>query len=214
MSIVLYNLNASPPCRAVRIVAKLIGLNLELKPLNVLRGEHLKPEYLQLNPVHTVPTIVDDGFVLWESRAIMRYLVDMYAPDHSLYPKDVKKRATIERLLDFDIGTLYQSITDYFFSYLMRGKRKDAEKEEVFKKALQQLETLLGDKKYLTGNDITLADVAVMSSLTVPEAVRYNIAGYPKVKSWYEGLQRDLSLVNEINEKGIEEFRAAFQKDG
>lgn len=53
------------------------------------------------------------------SRAIMRYLVDMYAPNHSLYPKDVKRRALIDQFLDYDLGTLYKNISDYFVGALL-----------------------------------------------------------------------------------------------
>ena len=50
MSIDLYNLDASPPCRAVRMVAKEIGVELNLKDLDFTNGEHLKPEFLKVSP--------------------------------------------------------------------------------------------------------------------------------------------------------------------
>lgn len=48
------------------MLAKMIGVELELKTLNVLEGEQLKPEFVQLNPQHTIPTLDDHGLVLWE----------------------------------------------------------------------------------------------------------------------------------------------------
>ncbi|XP_050028635.2 glutathione S-transferase D7-like [Dermacentor andersoni] len=212
MSIVLYQLNASPPCRAVRIVARLVGIVLELKDVNVLAKEQMEDSFLKLNPMHTIPTLQDDNFVLWESRAIMRYLVDMYAPDHSLYPKDVRKRALIDQFLDYDLGTFYRTVADYFYSYLLKGEPKCEKKEEAFLNSLGSMEHLLGDKprRFLTGSQMTLADVALMESLTVPETMNYDLSSFPGVKAWYDWMQSKLCTVNEVNVEGIAQFRACI----
>ncbi|XP_075542921.1 glutathione S-transferase D7-like [Dermacentor variabilis] len=212
MSIVLYQLNASPPCRAVRIVARLVGIVLELKDVNVLAKEQMEDYFLKLNPMHTIPTLQDDNFVLWESRAIMRYLVDMYAPDHSLYPKDVRKRALIDQFLDYDLGTFYRTVADYFYSYLLKGEPKCEKKEEAFRSSLRSMEHLLGDKprRFLTGSQMTLADVALMESLTVPETMDYDLSSFPSVKAWYDWMQSKLCTVNEVNVEGIAQFRACI----
>lgn len=61
-----------------------------------------------MNPQHCVPTLIDDGFVLWESRAIAIYLVEKTHPKgHPLYPNDVKQRAIINQRFQFDVGTLH-----------------------------------------------------------------------------------------------------------
>jgi glutathione S-transferase len=124
MAPTLYMIHASPPVRAVLITAKAIGLDLTEKEIDFFQGEYLKPEYLkvsdllyhvefieprlQLNPQHTVPTLVDDdGFVVWDSHAIATYLVSKYAKDDSLYPKDLKKRAIVDQRLHFESGVLF-----------------------------------------------------------------------------------------------------------
>lgn len=69
-----------------------------------------------MNPQHCIPTLNDNGFVLWESRAIMQYLQNQYGKDDSLYPKDPKKRAIVDQRLYFDLGTLYARFADYYVS--------------------------------------------------------------------------------------------------
>uniref|UniRef100_V5H717 Putative glutathione s-transferase delta 2 mori glutathione s-transferase delta n=1 Tax=Ixodes ricinus TaxID=34613 RepID=V5H717_IXORI len=162
MSLVLYQMKASPPCRAVIIVAKLTGLVLELKVVNVLTKDQMKPEFLKMNQAHTIPTLVDDTFVL-VGKPGHHALPGGHCtrPNHPLYPKDIKKRALIDQLLDFDIGTLYKDISTYFYSYLLKGQPKDSQKEEAMKASLRTFESILGDKsqRYLVGKEKSLADI-------------------------------------------------------
>lgn len=68
-----------------------------------------KQKLFQLNPQHTVPILVDDDFVLWDSHAIAGYLVGQYGEDDTLYPKDdSRKRAVIDQRLHFEGGVLYE----------------------------------------------------------------------------------------------------------
>lgn len=75
MTLTLYYTELSPPVRASLLTIKALGLNVDLKPVNLMTGEHLTPEYLQKNPFHTVPTLEDGEFTIWDSHAINSYLV-------------------------------------------------------------------------------------------------------------------------------------------
>ena len=107
MAIDLYYMPPSPPCRAVVMTAKMVGVELNLKMLNPMTGEQMKPEFLAINPQHNIPTIADDGFYLNESRAICTYLINQYAKDDTLYPKNPKVRALVDQRLYFDMGVFY-----------------------------------------------------------------------------------------------------------
>ena len=102
MTVDIYYLPYSAPCRAVLMTAKMAGVDADLKLLNVMAGEQMKPEFLKMNPQHTIPTIDDGGFYLWESRSICTYLVQKYAPNDRLYPKDLHKRAVVDQRLFFE----------------------------------------------------------------------------------------------------------------
>lgn len=110
MSLKLYHFPPSAPSRGALLAARAIGVPLEVKIVNLFEKEHLKESFIKLNPQHTVPTFVDDGFVLWESRAIGSYLADKYGKDDQFYPKDLKKRAVVNQRLYFDASNLFVKI--------------------------------------------------------------------------------------------------------
>nr|CAH7759430.1 unnamed protein product [Callosobruchus chinensis] len=108
----------SPAVRGTLLTVKALGLSLELKDVDLMTGEHMTPEYLEMNPFHTVPTLQDGNFTVWDSHAINCYLVDKYGKDDSLYPKDLQRRATIHQRLFFNCGMLFPNLSAIVVSIL------------------------------------------------------------------------------------------------
>lgn len=207
MSIVLYQLPASGPCRAIAMTAQHIGVEITTKNVDLMAGEQLKPEFVEMNPQHCVPTIDDGGFYLWESRAIQTYLVNKYAPDSPVYPKEPKARAIVDRMLYFDIGTLYKAEGDFLYPQLFMGKPADAEKEESFKKALVLLEGFLEKTPYVAGDHLTLADFSIVASLSFAEVADYSFDPYPKITAWLKTMKSEVPNYKEINDVPLNEFK-------
>ncbi len=80
-----------------------LNVPYEDKKVDVAAGENRKPEFLKMNPEHTIPVYKEGDLVLYESRAILTYLAAKHG-DEKLYPKDLKKRAQVESKLYFDAG--------------------------------------------------------------------------------------------------------------
>lgn len=90
--------------------------------MDLWKKEQLNKDFVKINPQHTVPTLNDNGFILWESRAIAIYLADRNHPDvHPLYPKEVHQRAVIDQRLYFDCGTLQPRLKDICVSHSMES---------------------------------------------------------------------------------------------
>jgi len=207
MTLDFYYVPGSAPCRIVMLTAKALGVDLNLKLVNLQEGEQLKPEYLKMNPQHTVPTLDDNGFYLWESRAIATYLANKYGKDDSLYPKDPQRRAVIDRLLYFDGCTLYSSFAAYAYPQVFGGAPPNPEKLADLKKSLTYVETFLGDKKYLTGDQMTLADLSLVASISTFELIDLKLDDWPKVSAWL-GRLKGLPYYKEANQDGIDMFKA------
>uniref|UniRef100_A0A0K8TVM2 Glutathione-S-transferase n=1 Tax=Epiphyas postvittana TaxID=65032 RepID=A0A0K8TVM2_EPIPO len=203
----LYYVPGSAPCRAVLLTAKALNINLNLKLVDLHSGEQLKPEYLKLNPQHTVPTLVDDGLSLWESRAIITYLVNKYGKGSPLYPEDPKARALVDQRLYFDIGTLYARFADYFYPQLFGGAPADPSKLAKIEEALKFLETFLEGQKYVAGPNLTVADLSLIASISSFEVTDIDFKKYSNVKRWYETVKSSAPGYQEANEKGLEAFK-------
>lgn len=110
MSVKLYHFPISGPSRGALLAARAVEVPIEMEIVNLFRKEQMKESFLKINPQHCVPTLDDDGFILWESRAIACYLADKYGKDDQYYPKDLKKRALVNQRLYFDSSALYVKI--------------------------------------------------------------------------------------------------------
>lgn len=110
MVLTLYHFPPSAPSRAALLAAKLVGVEVDVHVLNLFAKEQLQESFIKINPQHTVPTLVDGDFVVWDSHVIGPYLATSYAKIDSLYPTDPQKRALVDQRLYFDCGTLYPKI--------------------------------------------------------------------------------------------------------
>jgi glutathione S-transferase len=92
-----------PSPRVVGIVAlkNHLGLDCELRSINLDRGDQLAPDYVALNPNGKIPTLEDEGFVLWESNAILFYLAAR-RPESGLWPADLRDQADVMRWLAWE----------------------------------------------------------------------------------------------------------------
>jgi glutathione S-transferase len=99
MAIDFYHGHGSPFSWRVWLALEHKAIPYDLKVLSFAAGDTKKPEFVALNPRHQVPTIVDEGFVLWESTVILEYLDERFTPGTPLYPGDARSRGRIRRLV-------------------------------------------------------------------------------------------------------------------
>jgi len=208
----LFYTPGSPHCRAVLMCVSALKMDVELTKLDMYQKyEHKKPWFVNMNPQHTVPTINDNGFILWESRAILCYLVNKFAEGdpskQSLYPTDPELRANVDRLLYFDNGTLYRNIVDYFHPQLMSGEAPDEKRANALKQSLDYIDIFLDKSRYCAGDHLTIADFSILASVTQLEGMDYKVSSYPNLFKWVQRLKKELPYYESCNTAGIEMFR-------
>jgi glutathione S-transferase len=120
----LYHSPFSPFSRSVLLLCRYLNIDLEVKELNLLEEEQMSPEFLKINPQHCVPTLEENGFVLWESRAILNYLADTNG--QHLVPTSSKKKAIVNQRLYSEMDGIARKYADIFVRRINRHKNSES----------------------------------------------------------------------------------------
>ncbi len=155
-------------------------------------GGNRDPEYLRLNPNGLVPTIADDGFVLWEANAIVRYLAAKHGMG-TLCPEDLAERADADRWMDWQMGTLWANFRPAFIGLVRTSPddRDEARIEAAINKTAENwsiLDAYLSGRNYVTGPSFTMADVPLGATAYRWFNLDIERPSLPNLEAWYERL--------------------------
>ena len=187
----LYHVPLSPFCRKVRL--SLAEKKLEVELIEERYWER-DPDFIRRNPAGKVPVLKIDGRTIAESTAICEYIEEAY-PDPPLLPKDIGARHEVRRLVGWFDDKFHAEVTS---KLLYERVNKKITKEgypdstnvkagaRAIKKHLDYMTLLLDERRWLAGNELSLADFAAaghISSLDYISDVDWN--SYPTVRDWY-----------------------------
>jgi glutathione S-transferase len=194
----MMKLHVAPPSpRAFKVlaVARHLGLDFELVPVDLLHGANLRPEFVALNPNKKMPVLEDDGFVLWESNAIMQYLASK-KPEAGVLPSDPRRRADVSRWQFWETAHWDPSCATLIFERMLKQvlgqgdpSAAQIEKgEQEVRRFAAVLNGWLVGRRYLCGDHLTLADFSVGAWLNYAERAQYPIGDFREIERWYAGL--------------------------
>ncbi len=153
------------------------------------------PEYGMLNPNRLVPTIDDNGFVLWESNAIVRHLAQRYGRS-TLSPADEQTFAKADAWMDWSLTSIYNDIIGTCFLGMIRTAAKDRDMATInaaAKRAGEKLSILnqqLTGRSFLVGDNPTIADVAVGTLMYRYYNLPIQRPALANVEAWYARLAK------------------------
>jgi glutathione S-transferase len=187
-----------PSSRVLGIVAlqNHLALDCELKSIDLGRGDQLTPEYLALNPNRKMPTLEDDGFVLWESNAILFYMAAKH-PDSGLWPSDLKCQADVLRWLAWksahwdaeSVGmVVYEKTSKTVLGLGPPDPAFIARGEQNFTRFAAVLNNALRGKTWLIGEQLTIADFSIGALVPTAERMDLPVGKFSEILRWYKGL--------------------------
>ncbi len=182
--------------RKVLAVLEEKELDYEIKKLSFLNKDHLKEDYLKVNPNGEIPALVDETFTVYESTAIVEYLNDEY-PEPPLMPEDSEGRAQVRMIDDYCDLHLYPEIVRCMFKKILKQEELTAEDIKALSQKMKRIDDYLAGKSWLAG-DFSIADCAVMPAIASLEgfgvldecltsAALKSYAGRLKARKGYKG---------------------------
>jgi glutathione S-transferase len=190
---IVHGVEGSPFVNAVRIGLEEKGVPYEFADMPL--GAHKQPTYLALNPFGRIPAMEHDGFVVYETQAILRY-VDRAFSGPALQPTDVRQLARMDQIMNIHDWYMTPSITAGISFHrcvaslmgLVPDEEKIAAALPQSRTCLSELARLMGHAPYLAGDSLSLADIIVSAPFayftTTPEA-RELMAPHPALAAWW-----------------------------
>lgn len=177
-------------CRKVLAGLDLIGAPFEIQKVNYFTGEHKQPPYLEINPNGALPAATDGNLTLPESNAILQYAADMQKA-YQYYPQDLQQRADVNRWLLWEAATWFPSCYTYLVEYVVKPILKAEPDEKIianeapnWNKLASILDQRLAKSKWLSGDSVTIADIAVAAPMHLHKWQRLPLDGHPNLKRW------------------------------
>ncbi|XP_063050881.1 glutathione S-transferase theta-2 [Engraulis encrasicolus] len=192
----------SQPCRALQIFLRCTAIPHKVNRVALRKGEQKTPEYTKLNPMQRVPVMVDNGFVLTESDAILKYLATKYnAPDH-WYPREPQRRAKVDEYTAWHHTNTRPHAAKVFILEVLMPRMTGQPTEAIrvqnaladLSGTLDRLEDMfLKRQPFLCGDDISLADLLAICEIMQPLGGGRDILhDRPKLLRWKSRVQSAL----------------------
>ncbi|CAG9761828.1 unnamed protein product [Ceutorhynchus assimilis] len=211
MSPKLYGSDMNEGVRAVLLTARALNVEVLVVDVNIFSKDNVEKELVKINPDYTIPTLVDEDFISWDTHAILSHLVDKYSSSDALYPKESKDQ--VAQKLMFESDTLRPRVDSIIQATVVENEKEiPTEKISAITEAYKQLNNFLENKNYLTGDSLTIADlccVATVSTATVITPI--STEKYPNLSQWYRTC-KNLDYYEEANGVGLNKLDALVEQ--
>jgi glutathione S-transferase len=202
---IVYGPTFSTYVRTVRLALEEKPASYELVDVAMMKGAHKQPEFLARNPFGKVPAFSHDGFDLYETDAIVRY-IDQAVPGQDLQPLEAKPRARMNQIVGIVESFAYtcmitKLVMNRVVAPMMGGKPDEAAIKDALPSielCLKEFERLMGNGKFLAGDKLSLADLFVIPLYhyiaQTPEGQEL-LKPHGKIRAWWDQVKTRNSVV-------------------
>lgn len=180
----LYGLPLSGHSHRVRLMLSLLDLPYEDIVVDTANRAHKAPDYLAKHPFGQVPLLDDNGLILWDSNAILVYLVSTYDANNTWLPKDPQAAANVQQWLSVAAGPIFNGPCVARLVKLFNAPYDHAKAVDSAHATLAIMNDYLKDRSFLCGDSPTLADIACYSYIAHAPEGNVDLAAYNTLTRW------------------------------
>ncbi|MDP8265314.1 MAG: glutathione S-transferase family protein [Candidatus Aceula meridiana] len=191
----IYGGDLSSFCNKVRFAANAIGVEYEYVKINFKAKEHKTDEFLKMHPAGKIPVIDDNGFFVFESNAIIKYLADKH--NSELYPKDFQLRTEIDQWIDFCSFHVGSAMDKILFNKVFAPRIPVPVDERAIEdgylflsRYLPIVNEKIGQETRLVGQETTLADINLLAILDPCETAEIDLSPHENIVRWRKDLKQ------------------------
>lgn len=177
------------------MLIEILGLDVQFKEVSLPKRQHYEEEYLNKNPLHTIPMLEDGDFIIVDSHPIMTYLVSKYDTESSLYPKNLKARCLVDQRLYFDATILFPRLRNVVYSLKYSNERTtsvtDLQQRDI-EEAYGVLEKYLQGSSFVAGDKLSVADLSCVASVSSLHAIVPVGLKYVNINEWWNKLKGEV----------------------
>lgn len=175
-------------------LARYLGLPIEYAFVDLRKGEHTRPDYLAINPNGKVPCLVDGERSLWEADAILCHLAER--AESGLWPHNAQKQIDVVRWMSWNSQHLLRHGGALYFEYIIKpwvgmgapDEAKVADAQGFFRKHAAVLDQHLKGRKWLLGDEMSVADFSVAITLPYAKDAAMPVGEFAEVQRWHDQL--------------------------
>ncbi len=186
----LYNHELSGNSYKAQLMLSLLGLEYELVRVDIMKGEHKSPEFLQINPFGQIPVLTDGDIVLQDAQGILVYLARRYGNEDWL-PLDAEPMSRVMRWLSTATGEIRQGVEHARLYHLFNVQNINIETAtQKSENILKILDQHLSENNWLALGRPTIADVACFPYVALASDGKISLEAYPNVQAWIERIKQ------------------------
>jgi glutathione S-transferase len=191
VSLKIYAFPLSPRSFKVLWAANHVGIPFDLKLVDFSKNAQNDPAFLALNPNGRAPAIDDDGYVLWESNAIVEYLASL-KPALGLLPQETRARLTATKWLYWESAHFDPACAIFAFERIVKklfGRGEPVQSEidrgnQMFDRAGKILDGALSQNRYVVGENLSVADISLGSAMCIADQAGFPMENFRNIQRW------------------------------